>query len=136
VRTCLAILARLLPGRLAFWALRLGREPANDAVGDFQLFFELVVLEDEIAIAIDDTISQPIVNAFTIDAVVSACGAHVMPSLRIFETISDLSAGSIGLPLGMVSTQSFHARGYRPVLSMVTDYNLTGLDCVLIIWGA
>ena len=59
-----------------------------------------------------------------------------MPSLRIFETISDLSEGSIGLPFGIVDTQSFHAQGYRPVLSMVTDYDLTGLDCVLIIWGA
>lgn len=51
-----------------------------------------------------------------------------MPSLRIFETISDLSEGSIGLPFGIVNTQSFHAQGYRPVLSMVTDYDLTGLD--------
>ena len=64
-----AILARLLPGRLVFWAFCFGRQPTEDTVGNLELFLEPVVFEYEVTVAVDDTSAKPGVDGLAAETV-------------------------------------------------------------------
>jgi len=49
--------------------LGFGRKPADDAVGDLQLLLELVVLQDEVAVAVYDAFTEPGVDTLAVNAV-------------------------------------------------------------------
>ena len=68
-----ASLGRPLPGRLAFWALALSRQPPEHPVGLLQFFLEPVIFQDEVAVAVYDASPQPGINGFTTNAVL-VCG--------------------------------------------------------------
>lgn len=130
---------RPLPGRLFFWALGLGRKPAKHPVGLLELFFEAVVLQDEIAITVNHPSAQPGVDGFTANAVLVGGFAYfeaAVPNLKnylilnlLFNMFADRHTESpFNLPVfyHLLARRCVQYMGRVTVVRKLWDMALTG----------